>query len=41
MNSLKFPNDKQMLRKANDYLINVGVTNGWINCKWNNNIFAG
>ena len=28
MSSLKFPNDKQMLRKANDYLINVGVTNG-------------
>ncbi len=26
MNSLKFPNDKQMLRKANDYLINAGVT---------------
>ena len=23
MNSLKFPNDKQMLRKANDYLLNM------------------
>ncbi len=28
MNSLKFPNDKQMLRKANEYLLNVGVANG-------------
>ncbi len=28
MNSLKFPNDKQMLRKANEYLLNIGVTNG-------------
>ena len=28
MNSLKFPNDKQMLRKANEYLLNVEVTNG-------------
>ncbi|MBQ8766014.1 MAG: NUDIX domain-containing protein [Clostridia bacterium] len=28
MTSLKFPNDKQMLRKANEYLIKAGVTNG-------------
>ncbi|MBQ4572929.1 MAG: hypothetical protein IJA80_06610 [Clostridia bacterium] len=28
MNSLKFPNDKQMLRKAHEYLLNAGVTNG-------------
>ena len=28
MNSLKFPNDKQMLRKANEYLLNMEVTNG-------------
>ncbi len=28
MNSLKFPNDKQMLRKANEYLLKAEVTNG-------------
>ena len=27
MNSLKFPNDKQMLRKANDYLLNMEAQN--------------
>ncbi len=27
MNSLKFPNDKQMLRKANDYLLNMQAEN--------------